>query len=91
MVASEVKDITSDTLVLPSNARDIMIEVDLGGRSDWKLQHSFDGTTFFDKTSASSSGGLIDIDGSVLQHVKIVFTGGSGSTETAKIYFGRSK
>lgn len=91
MVASEVKDIKSDTIVLPSNARDIMVEVTKGGRTNWKLQHSFDGSTWFDKTSASTSDGLVDIDGSVLQYVKIVFTGGSGSTETAKIYFGRSK
>jgi len=78
------------TIVLPSNARDIMIDVDLNNSGNWKLQQSFDGSTWVDKTSASSTGGLSAITGPILQQIRVVF-GTPDNDQTVKIYLGRSK
>tara|TARA_Y100000401_G_scaffold116564_1_gene122651 strand:+ start:1784 stop:2071 length:288 start_codon:yes stop_codon:yes gene_type:complete len=95
MVASEIASIKKaneavKTIVLPSNARDLMVEIDLNSSGNWKLQHSFDGVTWFDKVANTGTDGLVDIDGSVLQYVKVVFDT-PDAAQTAKLYFGRSK
>ena len=97
MVASEIiimkkagAEEVVKTIVLPSNARDIMINVNLNSSGDWKLQHSFDGSTWLDKTSASTTGGLSSITGPILQQIRVVF-GTPNEDQTVKVYLGRSK
>ena len=78
------------TIVLPSNARDIMIDVNLNSSGNWKLQHSFDGNTWVDKTSLSTTSGLSSVTGPILQQIRVVF-GTPDDDQTVKIYLGRSK
>ena len=92
MVASEIKNLTDGSeFILPSNARSIMLEVDIGSASSIQLQTSHDGVTWHDVGAAISADSLTSFDDAsehFLQKIRV--TGYTGAT-AIKLFFGRSK
>lgn len=79
-----------ETIVLPSNARDMYLDINLNSSGQWKLQHSFDGINWVDKTANSGTGGLVEVTGTILQQIRVVFSS-PDNDQTVKIYLGRTK
>ncbi len=92
MVASELRDLKDGAVItLPSNARSIMLEVDIGSASSVQLQTSHDGVFWHDVGTAITADSLTSFDdGSENFLQKIRVTGYTGTT-AVNLFFGRSK
>lgn len=92
MVASELKDLTDGSeFILPSNARSIMLEVDVGTATSIQLQTSHDGTTWHDVGSAITGDSLTSFDDASENFLQKVRVTGATNATSVKLFFGRSK
>lgn len=88
--------VTSDHLTVPSNARDLIVEVRLSDVVTFKVMTSPDQVNWYQVASTQSSKSqdtIVHIGESVLQYVCVQPTSASydSSIVSAKLYFGRSK
>ena len=92
MIASELKDLTDGSeVILPSNARSIMIEVVIGTATSIQLQTSHDGTTWHDVGAAITASSLTSFDDDSENFLQKVRVTGSANATSVTLFFGRSK
>ena len=92
MVATEKLDLKDGhALVLPINARSILLEVDIGSGSNLQLQTSHDNNVWHNVGAAVNADSLTSFDDSsenFLQYVRVINYSG---TTKVNLFFGRSK
>lgn len=89
--------VTSNHLTLPSNARDLIVEIKVSGSVHFTIMTSPDQVNWYQvgtTTHTKSADEIVELTGhSVFQYICVQPTSSSyeANVDSAKVYFGRSK